>query len=170
MLLFRQTKSVCLLLLGVFLCSGLQATEPFIFARILTEWDETGETLNLTILPDRSLVNATLRLEIPETLVLEPAVGPFRDRFHERADREGFRILEAVLGDLPARSALSLSFRPSGHHARGGVVSFILEGETEQGDPVREAIGVVVGHPGVRPDRRHGALEYPAVSLPGERQ
>ena len=170
MSLLRQTKSVWLLFLAFFLCSGLQATEPFIVARILAEWDETGETLHLTILPYRSLANATLRLEIPEALVLEPAAGPFRDRFHDRVGREGVRTLEADLGELPARSALSLSFRPLGHHARGGVVSFILEGETDEGETVQEAMGVAVGHPGARPDRRHGALEYPAASLQGEPQ
>ena len=170
MLLSGQARLVLFFALGLFLCSGLQATEPYIVARILPEWDQAGEVLSLSIIPDRTLRNAMFRLESPETVVLDPVAGPFQERFRRRVAREGFQTLEAELGQLPERALLRLSFRPSGHQVRGGVVSFILEAETLDGEPVREAIGVAVGHPGERPSRRHGALEFPAVSLPGEPQ
>jgi len=165
-----QVRIVAILMVSLCLCSGLQATEPHVAAVLVTEWDETRETLSLSIIPDRSMTGVTLRLEIPETLTLEPGSGPFQDRFQERVAREGFRTLEAGLGAIPARSILRLSFRPSGHEVRGGVVAFILEGQTAGGIPVRDAIGVAVGHPGERPVHHHGALEFPAVSLPGEPQ
>jgi hypothetical protein len=165
-----QARIVFALLVGLFFCSGLQATEPHVAAVLVTEWDETGETLSLSVIPDRLMTDVTLRLEIPEILAMNPGAGPFQDRFQERVAREGFRTLEAGLGAIPARSVLQFSFRPSGHQARGGVVSFILEGKTADGVPVRDAISVAVGHPGERPVRRHGALEFPAVALPGEPQ
>lgn len=165
-----QAKIVFFVLVGLLLCSGLLATEPHVAAVLVTEWDETGETLRLSIIPDRLMTEVTLRLEIPEMLALTPGAGPFQDRFRERVAREGFRTLEAGLGAIPARSILQLSFRPSGHETRGGVVAFIVEGQTAGGIQVRDAIGVAVGHPGERPIRRHGALEFPAVPLPGEPQ
>ncbi len=170
MSLSGPAKVLGILALGLFFFTGLAATEPYVMARILPEWDETGETLRLSIIPDQALVNATLRLEIPGSLALEPGAGPFQDRFVERVAQEGHRALEAGLGELTARSILRLSFRPSAHRLRGGVVAFILEGETVQGKQVREAIGVAVGHPGERPVRRHGALEFPAVPLSAEPQ
>lgn len=170
MLLSGQARLALFIALGIFLCSGLSATEPYIVARILPEWDQAGEVLSLSIIPDRTLLNAMFRLESPEPVILDPAAGPFQDRFRRRVAREGFQALEAELGKLPERGLLRLSFRPSGHQVRGGVVSFILEAETEDGKQIREAIGVAVGYPGERPTRRHGALEFPAVSLPGAPQ
>ena len=165
-----QARVVCFLILGIVVCTGLPASEPYIVARILPEWDEAGEILTLTIIPDHTLENAVFRLETPGAMVLEPMAGPLQDRFQERVAAEGFRALQAGLGVLPERSVLRLSFRPRGHQARGGVVSFILEAETADGAPVREAISVAVGYPGERPIRRHGALQFPAVALPGEPQ
>jgi hypothetical protein len=165
-----QARIVALLMVSLFLCSGLQATEPHVAAVLVTEWDETGEILRLSVIPDRLMTDVTLRLEIPEMLAMEPGAGPFQDRFQERVARDGFRTLEAGLGAIPGRSVLQFSFRPSGHQAHGGVVAFILEGTTADGIPVRDAISIAVGHPGERPVRRHGAVEFPAVSLPGEPQ
>jgi hypothetical protein len=156
-------------LLVVLVCSNpIPASEPYLFVRILPEWDETGEILHLEISPDQNLGNVSFRLDVPEILTLEPVEGPYRDLFHEWQELEGFRTLMADLGDLNSRSVLTLSFSPSNHHSRGGVVSITLMGETGKGVPVRESIGVAVGHPGDRPVSRNGALEYPAVSLPQE--
>ena len=170
MSLSGQAKVVIFLVFALMLSTGIQASEPYTFARIEPEWDEAGEVLSLSIIPDLTLANAVFRLESPETIVLEPTAGPFQDRFRERPANGEIRILESGLGEIPERLVLRLSFRPSGHQVQGGVVSFILEGETASGDPVREAIGVAVGHPGERAVRRHGALEFPAVPLDGAPQ
>ena len=47
--------------------------------------------------------------------------------------------------------------------AKGGEILTLYLRALENGAPVREAVGIPVGTPGVAPTLRHGAVEFPAV-------
>ena len=46
---------------------------------------------------------------------------------------------------------------------KGGEILTLSVRAVEKGVPVREAVGIPVGRPGVVPTLRHGAVEFPAV-------
>jgi hypothetical protein len=154
----------------------LGAVEPEGFFRLRTTWIEAGvpvayqpgtaeRSTRLEIAPVTGVDSSRITILVPEVVALrfEPS---WAEVVEEMPPQDGRRSYRLVLGTLPAGAPvrIDLEFRPPADG--GGIVSFLVEGTTVDGRPVRDAAGWSVGHPGPRPVLRHGAVEYPLVPAP----
>ena len=154
----------------------LGAIEPEGFFRLHTTWIEAGvpvayqpdtdrRSTRLEIAPVTGVDSSRITILVPEvvTVQFEPSWAEAVEELPPQDGRRSYRLeLGALTAGAPVR--IGLEFRPPTEG--GGIVSFLVEGTTVDGRPVRDAAGWSVGHPGPRPVLRHGAAEYPLVSAP----
>lgn len=152
------------------------ATEPEGFFRLRTTWIEGGEpvshqprtterTARFQLAPVGDVTSARVTVLVPSEIQARFR-GPWEEAVRELPPVDGRRAFRLDLGALGSGEAIriGIGFSPPGDG--GGIVSFVVDGTTPQGRPVREAVGWSVGHPGPQPLRRHGAVEFPIVPVP----
>jgi len=129
---------------------------------------EPGDDLVIR-LDVRSLVvlrNSRLTLTVPTAVASRVLTASWEDRFRQVSGPDGVRILEADLESFDPGRPVVVRFEFTPPEGAGGIVSFTVDGTTDAGKVIREAIGISIGHPGRPGVHRHGAVEYPAVSVP----
>jgi hypothetical protein len=158
----------------------LPAVEPDGYLRIRPGWlqdpgggDEgslqDGKILRLSLESITPLSGAVLTVTLPETIRIEPLTERWRGTFLHVDAGEGRQAIQVSLEQLRPGAVLLLDFELSAAADESGIASFRIEAVSASGRTVNEAAGITLGHPGVRPVRRHGAMEFPAVIIPEER-
>lgn len=154
-----------------FLCGSLLATEPDGSIELRPEWhasSQGGRVLDLGIRPGLALRNAILIVEVPSGAELLGApIGVGGATPEDTIEADGTRRLRVTLGDIAPAELRVIRFAFSHPPDTGAIVSIRVEGVGDDG-PISEAVGVSVGRPGTPARRRHGAVEYRAVSRPEE--
>ena len=133
--------------------SGL-ASEPEGVVSFRYEWLDNPDTpkaegrrLRLSVTPRVSLSDARITAESPS--------GP--DKFLLAWSPAGLTLDGLAVG-TPRVIELDVVEPRDG----GEILTFVVQG-LDKGMPVRESVGVPVGTPGVTPQLRNGAAEFPAV-------
>jgi hypothetical protein len=160
--------------------SYVQSVEADGFVRIHPGWLEEhdggsggslqeGRVLRLSLQPVVALEDTVLTVMLPRDIRIDPLTEPWSERFQPVLMDGEKQAIRVTLGRILPNTGLLLDFEFLAAGEESGIASFRIEAKTASGRQVHEAAGVTLGHPGVRPVRRHGAMEFPAVTIPGER-
>jgi hypothetical protein len=118
--------------------------------------------LRIGIRPVVGLTGASLTVSAPRGISITPLI-PSNAVFEILPPERETDSMRTTLGTLESGALLVLEFEIEPPAGGGGIASFLVEGTTTGGRPVREAVGVAVGRPGSRAIPRHGAMEFPAA-------
>jgi hypothetical protein len=172
----RTGLAACFLLIVVQLAS---ATEPDGYVRIRCDRldiapqvdPEDGRqitNLRLAIQSVVPLTEAKLDVTAPRSVQIMPLTSPWDSRLSFVSSDEDTQRIRVRLEHLDPASPVLLVIQFEWPSDGGGIASFLVEGEAADGRHIREAVGVAIGHPGIKSLQRVGAEEFPAVVGSGE--
>jgi hypothetical protein len=158
--------------LALIVAGPSQGTEPdgylaFRPLRIQNGGGTAGvEIIRLDVRTHVAFPESRLTVAVPSEIAARVLSPSWEDRFRQIPGPDGVRLLEADIGEFEPGSAVVIRFEFTPPDGAGGIVSFTVDGATADGREVREATGISIGQPGAPGNRRHGAIEYPAVPVP----
>jgi hypothetical protein len=115
---------------------------------------------SLTVEAVTPLAGAELSVRAPEGVTFAAVPLPGADATSLPARTPDGAL---VLGELPRGRRVVLDFTEASTGDTGGIAVFTITGTLPDGTVIHEPFAQMVGTPRVRPTRRFGAAEFPAV-------
>ena len=145
--------ALVLIMLVLSAVSG-QASEPDGVVSFRYEWLDKPDTLKGE--PRRLRLSVTSRVPITDARL--EAVAPSGAATFLKSWTAAGLVLDGLAVGSPTVIELEVVEPREG----GEILTFVVQG-LDKGFPVRESVGIPVGTPGVAPQLRNGAAEFPAV-------